>query len=118
MDLVQLHAAFTSQIMLQKRQNRTSNVSALLVKMFTFHHQNSNKMDNIQSLNKLLLQQGANMLNRDQQFSVLEVISYLMGWDNHYESHHYSNIYWDRAQIALNSAYPDLIKKVQDNEEV
>lgn len=84
--------------------------------MFAFHHQTSNKMDNIQSLYKLLLQRCTNTLNHDQQFSVLKVISYLMGWSDHYESHHYANIYWNGARIALNSVYPDLIKKVQDNE--
>ena len=76
-----------------------------------FHKADTQDFQDIQNSNKLLLQRCANTLNRDCEFSSLEVDSYLMGWNDRYESHHYANLYWDAARMALFAAYPDLGKK-------
>jgi len=94
-----------------KKQNRTSNITALLAETLAFHKADTQDFQDIQNSNKLLLQRCANTLNRDCEFSSLEVDSYLMGWNDRYESHHYANLYWDAARMALFAAYPDLGKK-------
>ena len=101
-----------------KKQNRTSNVSALLAKTLAFHNNNTKNFEDLLQSNKLLLQRCANTLNRYCEFSILEVISYLMGWNDRYMSHFYVNIYWDAARMALMTAYPDLGKKIDLEEEV
>lgn len=51
-----------------------------------------------------------NALNRDQEFGAPEIVSYLMGWNEIVQSHHYVHIYWDSAMAALTLVYPNLVQ--------
>lgn len=72
-----------------KKQHRSSNASAL------------NK------INKKLIQSCANSLSRDHEFSVLVIMSFILGWLDVYLSHYYVAIYWDSAIAALKRAFQE-----------
>jgi len=89
-----------------KKQKQSSNVSALLAKTIAFHLEHLKDEADAQRLNKLLLQRCTNSLSRDREFSAPEIISYLMGWGDRFESHHYVTIYWEAAIKALLDVFP------------
>lgn len=91
-----------------KKQTRSSNVSALLAKRLAFHKLEEAKEADLTALNRRLIQRCANALTRDREFSILEIISYLMGWGDRYESHLYTNIYWDSVEGTLKRIFPEL----------
>ena len=95
-----------------KKQTRSSNVSALLAKRLAFHKLEEAKQADLTALNKRLIQRCANALTRDREFSILEIISYLMGWSDRYESHLYTNIYWDSVEGTLKRVFPELGRKL------
>ena len=59
-------------------------------------------------INKRLIQRCANTLARDREFSGPEIMSYLMGWDDRFESHYYVGISADAIMTALKEQYPGL----------
>ncbi|KAF8811231.1 hypothetical protein BYT27DRAFT_7208658 [Phlegmacium glaucopus] len=77
-----------------KKQQHSSNVLALLVKQVAFHN---------------VEEKGRRDLT--DEFSGPEVISYLMGWGDRFESHHHVLIYTDAIISALKKKYPGLRKK-------
>ncbi|KAJ3565753.1 hypothetical protein NP233_g7437 [Leucocoprinus birnbaumii] len=91
-----------------KKQKGSGNASALLAKRFAFHQAQEYMNTDTYQIHKRLIERCANTLSREQEFSVPEVISYLMGWGDRYISHHYAKIYWDAARDALTRAYPRL----------
>ena len=91
-----------------KKRKPSSNTSALLAKTFAFHHKDEHIHEDLTKLNKKLIQRCANTLSRQQELSAPEVISYLMGWGDRYESHHYVTIHWHSVSILLKKAYPEL----------
>ncbi|KAJ2913508.1 hypothetical protein MD484_g6899, partial [Candolleomyces efflorescens] len=91
-----------------KKQGHASNGSALLAKNYAYHVQDMASWVDTQNINKRLLQRCSNALARDREFSAPEVISYLMGWGDRFESHHYVTIRWDTAMHLLLSSYPGL----------
>jgi hypothetical protein len=91
-----------------KKQQRSSNVSALLAKQLAFHQLEEKKQKVLTDINKCLIQCCANTLTRDREFSSPEIISYLMGWGDRFESHHYFVLYWDTIISGVKNAYPDL----------
>ncbi|KAF5331245.1 hypothetical protein D9611_013149 [Ephemerocybe angulata] len=91
-----------------KKQQRSNNQSALLAKSFAYHTANELRNPDAVNSNKRLLQRCANSLARDREFSAPEIISYLMGWGDRFESHHYVAIRWDIAFKSLLQAYPAL----------
>jgi len=93
-----------------KKQQRSSNISALLAKRLAFHNTQAVDQGDLNSLNKRLIQHCANALTRDMEFSAPEIIAYLMGWGDRYESHIFTNIYWDAIEGALKIVFPELQK--------
>ncbi|KAF8803392.1 hypothetical protein BYT27DRAFT_7214713 [Phlegmacium glaucopus] len=93
-----------------KKQQRSSNVSALLAKRVAFHVVEERRRRDLTDVNKRLIQRCANTLTRDREFSGLEIMSYLMGWGDRFESHHYVAIYSDALISALKEKYPGLRK--------
>lgn len=91
-----------------KKQQRSSNVSALLAKRVAFHTSEERRRNDLRDINKCLIQRCANTLTRDREFSGPEIMSYLMGWGDRYESHHYVAIYSDTIIAALKGRYPGL----------
>lgn len=91
-----------------KKQQKSSNTSALLAHKFAFHTQQEQRNPGKPDLNKRMLQRCVNALARDREFSAPEVISYLMGWGDRYLSHHTVGVRWDMAYRLLLKAYPGL----------
>jgi hypothetical protein len=91
-----------------KKQQRSSNVSALLAKRVAFHLAEERRHNDLTDINKRLIQRCANTLTRDREFSGPEIISYLMGWGDRFESHHYVAIYTDAIVNGLKERYPGL----------
>ena len=91
-----------------KKQSESSNTSALLAKTFAFHPQHERRHMGLVAANKLLLQQCANTLSREQELSGPEVISYLMGWGDRYISHHFETIPWFSLLSSLRQTFPSL----------
>ncbi len=89
-----------------KKQQRSSNASALLAKRLAFVQQDQRRQTDLNKLNKKLIQSCANSLTRDQEFSAPEIITYIMGWPDVYLSHHYVPLYWDAAVFALTRTFP------------
>jgi len=91
-----------------KRQENSSNASALLAKKLAFHKARERYNSGVSQLNKRLLQRCANTLTREQEFSALEVVSYLMGWGDRYISHWFVTIYWNAVASLIRKTYPDM----------
>ena len=91
-----------------KKRKRSSNTSALLANTLAFHHHDENGTADLKLLNKKLIQRCANTLSRQQELSAPEVVSYLMGWGDRYESHHFVTIHWYSVSSLLRRAYPEL----------
>ena len=91
-----------------KKQQRSSNASALLARQLAFVQKEERRQTDLNKLNKKLIQSCANSLTRDREFSAPEIISYIMGWPDVYLSHHYVSIYWEAAVAALTRTFPGL----------
>lgn len=91
-----------------KKQQRSSNASALLAKRLAFIQKEERRQMDLNKLNKKLIQSCANCLSREQEFSAPEIMSHIMGWQDVYLSHHYVTIYWDAAAIALKKTFPGI----------
>ena len=91
-----------------KKQQRSSNTSALLAKRLAFVQKERPRQTDLNKLNKKLIQSCANSLSRDREFSAPEIMTYLMGWLDVYLSHYYVTIFWDAAATALKKTFPGI----------
>ena len=91
-----------------KKQQRSSNASALLAKRLAFIKKEERRQTDLNKLNKKLIQSCANCLSSDREFSAPEIMTYIMGWPDAYLSHHYVTIYWDSATSALKKTFPGI----------
>jgi len=91
-----------------KKQQCSSNASALLAKQLAFMKKEEYRQMDLKKLNKKLIQSCANSLSHDQEFSTPEIMTYIMEWLDVYLSHHYITIYWDAAVIALKRTFPGI----------
>ncbi|KAH7917541.1 hypothetical protein BV22DRAFT_1108551 [Leucogyrophana mollusca] len=94
-----------------KNQQHSSNASALLAKTLAFHQSQEKYNDDIQQLNKRLLQRCVNTLSREQEFSAPEVVGYLMNWNDRFISHHFETIHWNSVASLIKKTYPQLKEK-------
>ncbi|KAG1766496.1 hypothetical protein EV702DRAFT_1050664 [Suillus placidus] len=94
-----------------KRQQHSSNASALLAKTLAYHKQLESHNHDLNQLNKRLLQRCANSLSREQEFSAPEVMCYLMDWEDRYISHHFETIHWSSVMSLLKKTFPMLVQK-------
>jgi hypothetical protein len=101
-----------------KKQKRSSNVSALLAKRVAFHTVEERRRNDLRDVNKRLIQRCANTLTRDREFSGPEIISYLMGWGDRFESHNYVAIYTDAIMSGLKERFPGLRRSGQRHVQV
>jgi hypothetical protein len=106
-----INISFYISLYIIKRQVNLSNASVLLAKKLAFHRKHKRYNSDISRLNKRLLQQCANTLTREQEFSAPEVISYLMGYGNHFISHNFVTIYWSAVSSLLKRKYPQMQMK-------
>ena len=91
-----------------KKQNRSSNTSALIADRLAFQQTVPDQNEDAQTYNKRLIQRCANALLTQREFSGPEIMSYLMGWDDRFESHGYISVFLDSAIWALKVAFPNL----------
>lgn len=94
-----------------KRQQHSSNASALLAKSFAYHQKDRTHDSDLHSINKRLIQRCANSLSREQEFSAPEVVSYLSGFGDRYISHHFQTIHWYSVVTLLKHTFPFLQKQ-------
>jgi hypothetical protein len=97
-----------------KKQGKTYNLSALMVKALMYHQGNSAYLADIQERNRLLVFRCFNVLNRQAEQSGPQVISYLMGWGDTICSHRYVPVYWSALEKALKKAHPILGRSDQN----
>jgi hypothetical protein len=91
-----------------KCQQHSSNASALLAKLITYHRQREARNSDVEQLNCHLIQCCANCLSHEQEFSAPEVMSYIMGWGDRYISHHFETIHWSSVVSLLKKTFPQL----------
>ena len=91
-----------------KKQQRSSNASALLAKILAFIKKEERRQTDLNKINKKLIQSCANCLTHDREFSAPEIISNIMGWPDVYMSHHYVIIHWIEAVSALTRTFPGI----------
>lgn len=91
-----------------KRQQHSSNASALLAKTIAYHQKDQSHDADLYSINKRLIQRCANALSREQEFSAPEVVSYLTGFGDRYVSHHFQTIHWYSVVSLLKHVFPSL----------
>jgi hypothetical protein len=94
-----------------KKKKESSNTSALLAKTFAFHWTSKTRNSDLVVTNKLLLQCCANTLSWEQELSGPEVVSHIMGWGDHYISHHFETIPWFSVLSSLRKTFPVLQKQ-------
>ncbi len=90
-----------------KKQNRSSNTSALIADRLAFQ-QTSLENEDAKTYNKRLIQRCANALLTQREFSSPEIMSYLTGKDDRFESHSYISVFLDQATWALKKVFPYL----------
>jgi len=91
-----------------KNQREISNSSVLLAKCLAFHKKQECYSVETRTRNKRLLQRCANTLSREQVFSALEVISYLMGLGDRKLSHNFVMMFMGDIYGMLQKNYPSL----------
>ena len=91
-------------------------MSALIADRLAYHQTLETEDMDMQTYNKRLVQRCANALFTQCEFSGPEIVSYLMGWGDRFESHNYVPIYLDNAIWVLKRTYPTLIKKYVTND--
>lgn len=95
-----------------KKKEDSLNVSILFTKQVAFHRQQEKYTTEIKTLNKQLMQQCANTLSREQEFSLPEVSSYLCSHGDRYISHFYMPIYLDAFGGAIRHIFCTDTEKV------
>ncbi|KAF8585871.1 hypothetical protein K439DRAFT_1342338, partial [Ramaria rubella] len=96
---------------LAKKQAKMTNSCALLAKHFAYQEREKKKKKNIDdswSLNKKLLQRCVNTMSSQQQLSLQEIISYTMGWNDCYISHHFVLVYWKPVVATIEKRFSGL----------
>lgn len=104
------HIAWYLTAYTTKNQQPTHNTSALLASTMAYHKDNP-KYNDLRQCNKLLLYRCTNVLNRQMELSAPQVVSYLMGWDDTFQLHHYVPLFTTPLLIALKRAFPEFRSK-------
>jgi len=93
-----------------KNQTKTHNLSAILARAYAYHatHQDASKFDSLRDEQRLLIFRVMNAINNEQELAAPMVISYLMGWDDVYRTHHYTPIFWSSFIGSLFHSFPEL----------
>ena len=91
-----------------KKQTHSSNVSTLIADRLIHHEKQESGEQDVQTYNKHLVQQCANVLLTQREFSGPEVISYLMSWGDHFESHGHVLVFLDSTVWALRQTFAQL----------
>ncbi|KAJ3912479.1 hypothetical protein F5877DRAFT_84764 [Lentinula edodes] len=96
---------------LTKKRDRSTNKSAILAQRLAYHSEQERKNGDVAEASRKLVMRCATALNRNQELSALEVISYLMGWGDRYISHTFAPIYLEGIVSCLRWYYVSLQEK-------
>ncbi|KAJ3818428.1 hypothetical protein F5878DRAFT_494346, partial [Lentinula raphanica] len=88
-----------------KKRDKSTNESAILAKRYAYHQKQEADNVNYEQVSRRLITRCATSLNRSQELSAPEVISYVMGWGDRYISHHFVPIYLDGIATLLRQGY-------------
>ena len=91
-----------------KKQGRSHNRSAVLARAYAYHERDDLYRNSLQDRHRLLLIRCMSALNREQELSGPQVMSYLMGWGDSYKSHNYTPVNWWSLKKALARKFPYL----------
>jgi hypothetical protein len=91
-----------------KDPSKTYNMSALLGSALTYHQKHIPQYESLRERNRLLIYRCFNVLNRENELSGPQVMSYLMNWGDHFTSHQYIPVYWCQLANVLKKVYPSL----------
>jgi len=93
-----------------KKQGRSYNQAALLAKSYLFpEYASTNENDtSLQEHARCLLIRCMNTLAREQEITGPLVVTYLMGWGDTFQSHHFVPMYWKEIEQAVLAADPAL----------
>lgn len=94
-----------------KKRERSTNESAILAQRLAYHREQERKNTDHVEVSRKLVMRCATALNRQQELSAPEVVSYLMGWGDRYISHNFTPIYLDGLSGLLRKHYPILQEK-------
>ena len=91
-----------------KDQNKSHNLSAITTREFAYQEVRPKQEHTLKEQQRLLLFRLVNRINSEQELSGPMVISLLMGWGDHYNSHNYTVVYWSSFVSFLFSHFPNL----------
>jgi hypothetical protein len=91
-----------------KSQGDSPDLSAITADKYAYHVDHNPYIGNIRDSHRLLIFRILDGINREQQISAPMVMSYLMGWGDTKQSHHYVPIYWSTFHSYLLRQFPIL----------
>lgn len=94
-----------------KKRERSTNESAILAQRLAYHKEQERLNSDHVDVSRKLVMRCAMALNRQQELSAPEVVSYLMGWGDRYISDNFTPIYIDGLNGMLRKHYPTLQEK-------
>ncbi|KAH7869210.1 uncharacterized protein C8R40DRAFT_1163671 [Lentinula edodes] len=103
---------------LTKKRDRSTNESAILAQRLAYHSEQKRKNGDVAEASRKLVMRCATALNRNQELSAPEVISYLMRWGDRYISHTFAPIYLEGIVSCLRRYYISLQEKRAKVEEI
>lgn len=98
-----------------KKRHNTSNASAIFAQRFAYQQPSQDPPTTVEELrdsHRRMIVRFVNALNRNQELGAPEIVSYIMGWNDRFLSHHFVRIYWNTAMAALTITYPELISSM------
>ena len=105
-----INVSFYITAYLMKKQGCSYNLSAIMMKTFTYHDKQATYAEDIHDQQWKLIFHLVHAVNREQELSAPMVISYLMGWKDCYHSHWYAPIYWTSFVTAMFEAFLELCR--------
>ncbi|KZO91840.1 hypothetical protein CALVIDRAFT_530540 [Calocera viscosa TUFC12733] len=91
-----------------KTQERSYNLTTLLVKNMSYHFDSEDYINDIKQRGRLMLYRCFNVLNREQEKAASLCVMYIMGWGDVWQSHNYAQIYWTSIAAEIHRAFPDV----------
>ncbi|KAJ3926681.1 MAG: hypothetical protein NXY57DRAFT_864341, partial [Lentinula lateritia] len=89
-----------------KKRERSTNEGVILAQRLAYHKEQERQNTDHVEVSQKLVMRCATALNRQQELSAPEVVSYLMGWGDRYISHNFTPIYLDGLNGLLRKHYP------------
>ncbi|THH07769.1 hypothetical protein EW146_g9213 [Bondarzewia mesenterica] len=82
---------------------------------FPYFNTNTDYIADLRNRQRLLLIRATTILNREQEIAAPLVMSYLMSWDDRFQSHHYTPVFWSSFVRALETEFEELDERRHRN---